>query len=612
MLVDNRAILRSLNNTVYNRLVELKNRGKLSTIIVEPSRQGEPTLAILKDGKPVYIHSKYDPKKEVQSYVDSVQDLTETKHIFVIGIGLGYHLEQLLNQYPKLKVTLFEPNIEILYNYVATNKLAKNIVTIFTKLEEVQNPQQMVKNFSEMTATLIWPSYLRLYEAEIIKMQEQLVQNLNSTKRSLVTDISFQRRWIANSLLNYPAVLNSSNIITEKYRQIFESKPVIIVAAGPSLNEEIEEIRKIKEQGSAYLFAVGSGVNVLLHHNIIPDAVFSYDPGKVNQKVLLKIKEQNLTNLPLVFGSSIGFESIIDYPSKKVHMITSADKLAGNLLDIKPHQVILDSPSIAVMTLQVAKKLKMDPIILAGQNLGYLNDVMYGDGGQLARGTNELNERELKNRILTKDIDGNDMYTNEGFLDMKNGLEVIIKQYSHGKVINTTKKGAHIAGAEYITLTAVKETLLTKQHIVENDWVIDELEYEDGIMKFNSLFDDYVRMMTNIDKSVKIANEIKQKFESNIYSKIDDLVREFFKNFAKVIESQSHEIIIKPAIKVQNEKFMSLYKSVEQEKQPRKKAEKFVEIVYSYLGNVYENTEILYPIMQKVKYELNKTKKVDS
>lgn len=611
MLADNRVLMRAINNITYNKLLEMENSPRSSTIIVEPSRQGADTLAVIIDEKPVYIHSKYNPQKEVDSFIEQLENITDVKHLFIIGIGLGYHLEKLVEKYPRLKITIYEPNVEILSSYLSKHLLNKNIVSIFTDLTEINNIDAFVKDFTEVTHTIIWPSYLRIYEAEIKKMQENLVEILKGARKSLATNVAFQHRWIANSLLNFPKVLETPNIITEKYKQQFKGKPVIIVAAGPSLNEEIEVLRTIKEEGSAYIFAVGSGVNVLLHHGIIPHAVFSYDPTIVNQKVLQRVKNENLESVPLVFGSSIGFETLIDYPSKMVHMITSADKFSTKVLNVPNEQVIEDSPSIAVMTLQVVKKLEMEPIILAGQNLGYLNNVVYGDGVVTSREKNELTDDEIAKRELTKDVNGNDMYTNMGYLDMKRGLEVVIKRYNYGTVINTTKKGAHIEGARFQELSSLKEQMLTQKNIIIEDWVIEELEYTDGIEGFHAMYENYKKMMPNIDKSVKIANDIQSDYEAGIYSKINAQIKEFYKHFRKVVESDSHQAITQPAIKVQNQRFADRYKEVDFEKQPRKKAEKFIEITYAYLGSIYETTKALYPIMQKVQYDLHELQEVD-
>lgn len=158
---------------------------------------------------------------------------------------------------------------------------------------------------------------------------------------------------------NFGEVLNTPNILLEKKGE-FKDKPAIIVAAGPSLNEEIENIRYIKENGLAYIFSVGSAVNTLVYHNIYPDAATTYDPGKFNQNVFTKIKEKEIKDIPMVFGSSVGYETLLNYPGKKYHMITSQDSVSNYYLrneNNKPIDMVYDAPTIAVVTLQLLYEL---------------------------------------------------------------------------------------------------------------------------------------------------------------------------------------------------------------------------------------------------------------
>src|SRR5690606_2967005 len=106
-------------------------------------------------------------------------------------------------------------------------------------------------------------------------------------------------RWILNSMKNFKEVLSTPNILLEK-RGAFKDKPAILVAAGPSLNEEIENIRYIKENGLAYIFSVGSAINTLMHHNIYPHAATTYDPTVKNQIVFEKVKEKEIIEIPMI------------------------------------------------------------------------------------------------------------------------------------------------------------------------------------------------------------------------------------------------------------------------------------------------------------------------
>ena len=145
----------------------------------------------------------------------------------------------------------------------------------------------------------------------------------------------------------------------------FKGKPAMLVAAGPSLNEEIENIRYIKENGLAYIFSVGSAINTLIYHNIYPDAACTYDPTVNNQKVFAKVKEKNIKDIPMIFGSSVGYETLIDYPGKKYHMITSQDTVSNYYLKTEEEDrldIVLDAPSIAVVTLQLLYVLGFNPV----------------------------------------------------------------------------------------------------------------------------------------------------------------------------------------------------------------------------------------------------------
>lgn len=612
MLTDNRVLVKQLNEQTYNRLVAFENAGNPSNILVELAHNGSETLAVIKDGKSIYINSKYNPEKEAATVLDQYTEINQYEHVFLIGIGAGHHIDQLLHEFPFKKFTIYEPEISILANYLSKFKVMKNIGQIFTSLHDISDFESLAKDFSKATLTIVWPSYMRLYEQQIKEMQKDLVRLLEETRDSLAINVSFQQRWIVNSLINYPKVIASSNIVSQEYQQIFEDKPVILVAAGPSLNEELSLIKEIKEEESAYIFAVGSAVKALLNHDIVPHALFSYDPLPENEHVLNEIREKNLTNIPLVFGSSVGFETVENYPGQLVHMLTSADTLTQNILEIPSSRVIADSPSIAVMALQVLKKLNMNPIILAGQNLGFLGKIRYAEGISYDFIDNELTDEEVEKGIFIKNVDNEDMLTNKGFIKMKTILEQVIVNYPYGRVINTTKKGAAIAGAEFLPLIEVKETILNEKNIVQFDWVNDIEEYKDGLTKFNKLFEDYHFMQIELEKAVKIANKIKTNYELGIYVQIGADILEFNKIFKKVIESKSHQFIIKSGIKVQNKKFVDNFKTIDFEKNQKKKGEKFLRITYSYLGSLCMLVGAIFPVMIKINQQLNNNNENES
>ena len=161
-----------------------------------------------------------------------------------------------------------------------------------------------------------------------------------------------------NSIRNFKYLLTTPNILREKDQ--FKGIPALIVAAGPSLLDEIENIREIKDKGLAYIFSAGSGLVPLLNNGIYPDAATSYDPNQFNG-VYKQVFEKKITSIPLIFGSTVGI-SLQKYPGPMAHMLNSQDTVAPYYLRLKngeASQKIYDSTTISVVLVQLLKHLDL-------------------------------------------------------------------------------------------------------------------------------------------------------------------------------------------------------------------------------------------------------------
>ena len=129
------------------------------------------------------------------------------------------------------------------------------------------------------------PGHKTAFPEQYNQFQELFNKLIKDKRNSLRTNYAFQKRWTLNSIKNFKEVLNTPNILMEK-KGAFTGQPALLVAPGPSLNEEIEKVRYIKDNGLAYIFSVGGSINTLVENNIYPHAACTYDPTENNQKVL--------------------------------------------------------------------------------------------------------------------------------------------------------------------------------------------------------------------------------------------------------------------------------------------------------------------------------------
>ncbi|GEM04727.1 hypothetical protein HMI01_17150 [Halolactibacillus miurensis] len=511
--------------------------------VIETKNKQE-TLKVKLEDRELFIHSSYNPEREAQHILkkELTQDFNSDTHVVFLGLGLGYHVSQFTKQYQQNSYSIIEPSLEI-FN-VASDLIQleevfnKNVAHLF--VGEMYSVRQIVDQIYKESATrveiVISPTYKQLFSKLINEFVSESKKMIRQKRSELATNYNFQFNWIENSIKNHKHVLNTPNILDDSFKERFSDKPVIIVSAGPSLSDDIESIRSIKQNNLAYIFSVGSAINTLITYDVIPDAVFSYDPGDKNHLVFEKMIDQDKDAIPLVYGSSVGHQLLENFRGPKYHFITSQDYTSRLLLgdQIGKNELVLDSPSIAVMTFQIVNKLGMSPIIFAGQNLGYLYNRRYAQGVDYDFIDSELTEQEVDHAEEVKDVYGNNIKTNIGFNSMRNALVQFASTFK-GEYYNTTKGGAAIEGIPFKTIEDLLNDNL-QQSIDKKIWPINKKSYdlsdydkkkEDIQLSYESFVEEKARLEYTLNK---IKEETGKKKLEKLFTKIDNELTKFENN----------------------------------------------------------------------------------
>ena len=355
----------------------------------EVGKLGKPTLSVTRNEKKIYLHSCYDPQYEAERMIENYDaKVHQYEHVLFYGIGLGLHVQEFMRKYPTLSFSVYEPCQDIFQTYLNYGSLSelplKNLKKIYLEQQKNDidlNLVDLLKTAANKKVLLVTlPCYERVFKDKFDSFMSRFKEIVLNKKFSLNLNFAFEKLWTINSLFNLPYVVQTPNILRDVDKRFFAGKPALIVAAGPSLAEEIANIKYIKEKGAAYIFSVGSAINVLLAHDIHPHAACTYDPKTINFRVFDKVVKDGISGIPLIFGSSVGFETLINYPGLKLHMITSQDSVAPFFIkdtDSDFLDIVHDAPSIAVVTLELLLKLGCNPIILVGQNLAYKDGMSY-------------------------------------------------------------------------------------------------------------------------------------------------------------------------------------------------------------------------------------------
>lgn len=613
ILVNNRNILRHRNRKLLNHLSEIElNKGE-SKVIIEYAKSGVPTLKINLEDKIQYMHSKYDPVREAEQLMKKYEGIDSTKHILFVGSGLGFHIKRFTELNPHAKFSIYEPDEEVLVNYLANKELSdlplNNLGKIFTGTEDIKLLQEvtaLLKESNNMLRIYTLPIYEKIYGTQLTVIMQKALEALKEKRSSIGINLAFQKRWTINSIKNFPTVLKTPNILHDVHKSAFAGKPAIIVAAGPSLNEEFGNLRHIKENGLAYIFSVGSAINSLIKHGIYPDAACTYDPSERNQLVMENIKDKGLSNIPLIFGSSVGFETLEEYPGKMLHMITSQDTVSPQLLNTTQSiDIVLDAPSIAVITLQILMKMGSNPIILVGQNLGFLDNKRYASGIRYESVVNELSEKEKKETFTIKDVNGNDIKTNDGYNRMRQQLEMYIETNKDIDVINTTIGGAHIEGTSFENLKdLIKDKLIAKT--VAKGWTdsVNTYNIDYTEQKLQQITRAEKKCKNILLKSLDELQNIQIATEKKQLKSIEKHFSEFDKQFIKLKRNSFYVGFIEPMIRVQHEFLSEEIQQVRYEKDVIKKAEVVLRSFQAFLNEIRIHHEAILPYFEEMKSQI--------
>ncbi|WP_291760871.1 motility associated factor glycosyltransferase family protein [Lysinibacillus sp. UBA5990] len=586
----------------------------MSKIQVEvlDSKIGVPALQVEIDDKKMMLHSKYNPMQEAERLIDSLKEkIEESEHILFYGVGLGYHIRYFCEQFPEKLASAYEPVAEI-----ATISLKELTITKFPKdklsnyiVEDSQHP--LVKNLELLSELIhqkmlliVLPVYERIFSEKTKEFGETLKSLLMSKGSNMVAATLFSKRWTLNALMNLPGTFKHENIILHKKKH-FKNKPVILVSAGPSLDEELENLRIIKKRGLAYIFAVGSATKVLVLNNIYPDAMCTYDPQSHNHTVFKEIYEQEITDIPMIYGTTVGFETLQFYQGPKLYFVTSQDHITPQFYK-EQLPVISDAPTIALIMLQIFHALEVKQVYLVGQNLSFKKNKYYSE--EIKR--YDYEKKELTNSLIqthdlissfeVKDVHGGKVITNDSLNRMRLDIEKYI-DFVNMPVINTTNGGAAIKGANFQPLQQIIEELSEKV-VVDEWWKPVPL---DGFYELNQAFKKKYRkefeLFIRSDKELEIyLNDFKESLKSIKVNQIKQKLEELEILFEKYQRNIFFLTTISPIAKLAFEKLNAEKQIMSKMDSSTKKVERTIQVYNGYLNNCRTFYRDLAPIITNI------------
>lgn len=415
------------------------------------SVKGPLSLAMKNGDKTVSIHSRYDPIREAQMQRKAF-DMWNPRLVMVLGVGLAYHLRALLH--PKtfrtiiverdpyaLKLAMEKIDLsDILesdkFDWLIGIESYSKIYDFITKASlPLQILFKTLTVFRHPNLNKIHGEYFDAFLRCFRDAAHRIVFSYgNSPKDSLIG--------VRNIITNFDVIAKNPGIkdLFGKFNKI----PGIIVSSGPSLDGNIEELKKAV--GKAVIISADSTFKILMQHGIKPDMVSALEreiqiAGLFETLPPEWFKDVYLAGCPVLMPEV--------YKAWKGPTIIVYREFAHfDWLKI-PKGKVMSGPSCSNMAFKILAKLGCDPIILVGQDCSFKSLAKTHAEGSNAASLNLTEEKTFNVKGNYEDFVATDAIYNMFRICFEND----VASYK-GACINATEGGAWIAGTRLMPLSS--------------------------------------------------------------------------------------------------------------------------------------------------------------
>jgi hypothetical protein len=451
-----------------------------ASLDVQPSRAGPPTARTSgPGGRVVYLHSRHDPQAEADEFIRTL-DAKDALCVVLSGMGLGHHILAIRRVMgPETLIIVFEPDLvtikSALEHTELSDVLAAGRLEILASADVTALHERLTRHSTVLmlgTAFAVPPVSRTLNEAFHTRARSAVSDFAAFVKMSLITVVknsAITCRNIANNLPTYVCTPPADLI-----RNRFQKCPAILVAAGPSLSRNIDQLKGVQDR--AVIIAAQTTLRPLLARGIRPHFVTSLDYSDVSKQFfegldipddLVLVAEPKAT-----WHAVDAFRGTPRMAGRRVILLdnTFAHRCLGE--DLARRTPMPPGATVMHLAFYLAQWLGCDPIIFIGQDLGFSGHCYYSPGVAIHRawrpelgrfGTLEAKEWERIARhrpILRKtvDADGHEIYTDEQMFTYLQQFERDFAQCP-ARIIDATEGGVRKAGTGSMPL---KDTI--EQH----------------------------------------------------------------------------------------------------------------------------------------------------
>lgn len=498
MEINRPGLLEGLNKKKH---LSIDTINKLDKIESAETKDGNKAVIIRYNSEDYRLNSSYRPVEEARKWAEQFKFTNINTVVNMFGFGNGLFARELLKKMDDYDYLLiYEPCydifIHVLENYDISDILLDGRVYIVIEdinENELHMISSVITNIRNINSQIqcIYPNYDNIFMESCIMFFKELKSSFTSVKINTNTIIYFGEKDIENQFKNIEFLKESSSISDIK-KVMPSGVPAIVVAAGPSVEDNIEDLKRAK--GKAVIFAVDRILDYLLDVGVEPDFVVTID-GKKGVEYFTSRK--NVT-VPLITYYYSNYEILSVHQGRKI--FCTNDSFMKNIYTevgkLPPY--VIPSGSVALVAFSACIELGFDRVVLVGQDLAYSNEKSHAG---------KINEDSSLGRdVLVEGIDGKQIRSRSDWREFVIRYEDLISSDSDVEVIDTKTKGARIKGALLMPLADVIDKYcdmtFVSDEIRQN---IEKTFSDDDIKKIKEYFQKNLTILQKIKEKANLA-----------------------------------------------------------------------------------------------------------
>ena len=507
-----------------------------------------------------FLHNNVNPLGEAKEIFSMAENTPVAIH-FVYGLGLGY-LFQVASAESKGTVILYEPDLNIIrmaFTIVDfSNDILKNNVFVTDNMEEAEGYIYKKSNMKNTPLLLSTTAYRELDEAKF----NEMVTELQRVVGSFGMDLKYTKErfypFLCRIIENIPTIIKEKPLL--EIKDIFKGKTAVVVSAGPTLDRNIEAIKKYRQ--NIVLIVVGTAMRAIVNHGLTPDFLCLIESNDCSKQIEnLDLSNVNFVTEPFSHPNfrNKKYKEIFSHISSNMPV----NSFWCNLTGINNEEYI-SKGTVSYTALNVARILGCSKIVLVGQDLAYIEGQCYSkssvykdlecrfnkeknkweitakdfeqykhslgnsdDEGALLAIAEERLENLNKSLYYVKGINGDMLPTESVYATFIKPLSEFTKRFPDRKYINTSMVGAQIDGFENMPIEeALKDSEKIENINIHSDFEYNRQQIRENLFKFRE----------EIQPTLMIAEEIRKTSRSlkNDLNRYKNITVEILKGLKKI------------------------------------------------------------------------------